>query len=66
MNEINISIESKEIKSEIRPIKAKWSREMTLDLNMLHGLDLENELIKEMRRENRKKSIKNIFRDEHN
>ena len=69
MNEIHISMASKEIKSENRPIRVECNREMIADLNMSHGFDsydFERVLIQEMRRESRKKSIKNIFRDEHN
>jgi hypothetical protein len=61
MKEINLKIESKEVKSEVRPIKAKWTQEMIEDLNHHHSLDLLlNQLYKSI---HRKKTIKNIFPD---
>ena len=51
---------SVEVKAEVRPLRATWSREMASDLNSFHGLDpsvFEKMLRKEIRRE----KIKNIF-----
>jgi hypothetical protein len=57
------SIVSKEVKSEVRKLRAKWSRELVYDLNSFSGFDdeLEKEILKSLRREKRQKSIKNIF-----
>jgi hypothetical protein len=54
---------SKEVKSKVRKIRAKWSRELVYDLNSFSGFDdeLEKEILKSLRREKRQKSIKNIF-----
>jgi hypothetical protein len=61
MKELNIKIESKEVKSKVRPLRAKWTREMVDDLEINHGLNIESLLEDLIKRENRKKSIKNIF-----
>lgn len=63
MKSIDISAVSKEVKSEIRPLRLKWSREMVYDLNSFSGFDenLEKEIMKSLRKEKRQKSIKNIF-----
>ena len=57
------SIVSKEVKSEVRKLREKWSRELVYDLNSFSGFDdeLEKEILKSLRREKRQKSIKNIF-----
>ncbi len=64
MNPINMT--SIEVKAEVRALRCQWTAEMASDLNSFHGLDpsiFEKVLVKEMRRDNRKKSIKNIFKD---
>ncbi len=62
MKELNIKIESKEIKSSVRSLRSKWSREMVVDMDKNFDLSsLENYFIEHLKRENRKKSIKNIF-----
>lgn len=63
MNSIDISIVSKEVKSEIRPLRLKWSKEMVYDLKSFAGFDekLEKEIIRTLKIEKRKSSIKNIF-----
>ncbi len=64
MNPINMT--SIEVKAEVRALRCQWTTEMASDLNSFHGLDpsiFEKVYIKEMRRDNRKKSIKNIFKD---
>lgn len=65
MKSIDVSIVSNDVKSEIRPLRLKWSREMVYDLKSFTGFDekLEKEIIKSLRREKRQKSIKNIFKD---
>ncbi len=61
MREINLKIESKEVKSEVRQLKVEWTREMAQDLETNHGLSID-ELLKEiLLKQNRKNSIKNIF-----
>lgn len=63
MKELNLKIESKEVKSKVRPLKSKWTREMATDLQISHGLNMEKLLEELLKRENRKNSIKNIFPD---
>lgn len=58
----------KEIKTETRVIKAEWSAELIKDLNSFHSIDVDAELEKilvgelkvQIRRDNRKKKIKNL------
>jgi hypothetical protein len=50
MKDLTLKIESKEVKVEVRSLRAKWTREMVSDLEVI-------------KRENRKNSIKNIFTD---
>ena len=60
MDSINLNMTSVEVKAEVRPLRATWSREMASDLNSFHGLDpsvFEKILRKEIRRE----KIRNIF-----
>ncbi len=63
MNSIDISIVSNEVKSEIRSLRLKWSREMVYDLKSFDGFDekLEKEIMRSLKVEKRKSSIKNIF-----
>lgn len=63
MNSIDISIVSNEVKSEIRSLRLKWSREMVYDLKSFAGFDekLEKEIMRSLKIEKRKSSIKNIF-----
>ncbi len=63
MKDLDLKIESKEVKSEVRHLKAKWTREMVTDLEINHGLSVEKLLEDLIKKENRKKSIKNIFSD---
>jgi hypothetical protein len=66
MSHLNIKIESKEVKSEVRALRAKWTPEMAKDLDTHHGLSIESLLREVFIRRNRKKSIKNIFPDKTN
>jgi hypothetical protein len=65
MDSIDLNMKSVEVNTESRPLRATWTREMVADLNMYHGLNIEDELSKmlnsELRREKRKKSINKIF-----
>lgn len=61
MNSIDIKMKSVEVKSSVRPLRAKWTSEMVQDLNSLHGYDFEKEYNKLLKIEKRRKSIKNIF-----
>jgi hypothetical protein len=66
MSSINLNMTSIEVKAQTRTLKASWTPELMDDLNSFHGLDpslFEKYFLKEMRRDNRKKSIKNIFKD---
>lgn len=64
MKDIILNMTSVEVKAEIRPLKATWSREMVQDIQSYHGFDIDafaKEIVKSMRKERRQKSIKNIF-----
>ena len=63
MKSIDLNIKSVEVKSNTREIRSEWTREMAYDLNSLGGIteSLEKELLISIRKEMRKKSIKNIF-----
>jgi hypothetical protein len=65
MDSIGLNMKSVEVNTESRTLRATWTREMVADLNMYHGLNIEDELSKmlnsELRREKRKKSINKIF-----
>ena len=57
-----------EVNVKTRAIKATLTRELADDLNMYHGLDIDNELnsilmmeLSKERRERRKESINKIF-----
>jgi len=63
LREISLKVETKEVKSEVRQLKAKWTREMSQDLEMNHGLSIEDLLKELLLKQNRKNSIKNIFPD---
>lgn len=55
---------SLEVKTELRPLKCEWTREMAKDLQYHRDVDMSSfELFisKQMRANNRKNSIKNIF-----
>lgn len=69
MNSINLNMQSVQVNTESRVVRATWTREMVEDLNMYHGLDVEDELSKMLKRElskercnKRKKSIDKIFK----
>jgi hypothetical protein len=69
MRQINIEIQSTEVKSVMKPIKTRWSYEIITDLNDKNGFyGIDNETAKELaiaiRREMRLKSIKNIFSEQ--
>ena len=62
-------MQSVQVNTESRVVRATWTREMVEDLNMYHGLDVEDELSKMLKRElskercnKRKKSIDKIFK----
>jgi len=68
MYSIDINMKSVEVNAESRVLRATWTREMVEDLNIHHGLDIEDELSKMLRNEllkerckKRKKSINKIF-----
>jgi hypothetical protein len=55
---------SLEVKAELRPLKCEWTREMAKDLQVHRDVDMssfELFIVKQMRTNNRKNSIKNIF-----
>lgn len=61
MKTINLSLDTVEVKSETKKLRATWSMQMVQDLSSYHGVYLEKELERLLRIENRKNSIKNIF-----
>jgi len=69
MNEINISMKEVIVKSESRPLRSKWSTELSTDLNVYINTDVSGELerllgneLNELRREMRKKKIERILK----
>ena len=64
MKSVDISMTSVEVKAQTRTLKASWTREMDKDLEVFTDIDMssfEIYIAKELRRKNRKNSIKNIF-----
>ena len=64
MESVNLNMTSVEVKAETRALKCKWTSEMTKDLESFTDIDMSSFEIyfaKELRRANRKNSIKNIF-----
>ena len=55
MKSVDLKMTSVEVKTETRPLRAKWSREMVTDLQSMYGMDdtsgIEAALMKEWRRE---------------
>lgn len=65
MKSIDLNIKSVEVKASVRPIKSKWTSEMSTDIQHLTDMDLssfERYFLRELRRENRKDSINKIFK----
>lgn len=61
-------MKSVEVKCETRALKSTWTRELAVDLDSYHNIDIDKELdyvlkeeIRKMRTSNRKKSINKIF-----
>lgn len=64
MNKIDISLTTKEVKSEVRSLRSTWNVEMAKYLQSYHQIDGDSiikEIIKSFRKESRRESIKNIF-----
>jgi len=64
MKSVDISMTSVEVKAQTRTLKASWTREVAKDLEVFTDIDMssfEIYIAKELRRKNRKNSIKNIF-----
>jgi hypothetical protein len=62
MESVNLNMTSVEVKAETRSLKCKWTREMSKDLESFTDMSsFEIYIAKELRRKNRKNSIKNIF-----
>jgi len=65
---IDLNMKSVKVNTESRPLRSTWTREMVADLNIYHGLNIEDELFKMLRNEllkerckKRKKSINKFF-----
>jgi hypothetical protein len=59
-------MKSIEVKAKTRALRSTWTREMAIDINQFSGIDnssFESYLIKEIRKEKRKKSINKIFQN---
>lgn len=66
MNSVNLNMTSVEVKAETRATRATWTPEMAKDIQSLTDLNMssfENFFVKQLRVDNRKNSIKNIFPD---
>lgn len=61
MNKLDLKLTSKVIESNVRPIKASWTRTMIKDLEIQSGLDMDNLLKSELRKTLRKEKINKIF-----
>ena len=64
MKSVNLNMTSVEVKAETKALKCKWTREMSKDLESFTDIDMssfEIYIAKELRRANRKNSIKYIF-----
>jgi len=64
MESVNLNMTSVEVKAETRALKCEWTSEMSKDLESFTDIDMssfEIYIAKELRRKNRKNSIKNIF-----
>jgi hypothetical protein len=64
MESVNLNMTSVEVKAETRALKCEWTSEMSKDLESFTDIDMssfEIYITKELRRKNRKNSIKNIF-----
>jgi len=63
MNEINISMKEVIVKSESRPLRSKWTTELSNTyINSDVSDELERLLASELRREMRKKKIEKILK----
>ena len=64
MKSFDLKMTSVEVKTETRPLRAKWTREMATDLSYYHGLDtskMEDFLLKELRANKRKSKTLKIY-----
>lgn len=64
MKTINLNMTSVEVKSEVRQLKCRWTRELAKDLEVHADIDMssfERYIAKEFRKEERKKSINKLF-----
>lgn len=59
-----MKIIKQEIKAKTKTLKAKWTLEPTKDIVSTHGIDLENELTKQLQEEIDKEIVNNIIRNE--
>jgi len=63
MKEISVNMTTVEVKDQTIALRANWTREVIQDINSMGGISvaLEKEIMISIRKEKRKKSIKNIF-----
>jgi len=66
MKSIDLKMTSVEVKTETRPLRAQWTREMATDLQSMYDIDhtsgIEETLMKECRNINRTSSRKSKVR----
>jgi len=65
MKSINLNIKSIEVDVKTRALRSEWTVEMAKDLSSseFDMSSFENYFVRELRRENRKKSINKIFQN---
>jgi hypothetical protein len=64
MKSVDLKIKSVEVKATTRPIRAQWTAEMATDLSSYHNIDtskMESMLMKELRANERKYTIRKIY-----
>jgi len=69
MKSIDLKMTSVEVKTETRPLRVKWTREMATDLQDMYGMDhvseIETTLMKEWnditRTSNRRSKVRKIY-----
>lgn len=45
INEVNLTVEKKQVEAKTRKLRARWSLEVAQDLNAMHGLNIEDEMM---------------------
>ncbi len=64
MGSVDLNITTIEVKSKTRTLKCEWTSEMTKDLEVYQGINIDDftkELARQMRVSERKRKIQNLF-----